>query len=93
MAKIRDSGYCVVMQKMEREKPVQEYKFHYHFGNAVGSSDKYFMAHDLEEAKEMFEYSCEKRALQPEVTKVEQWNRWNSTWEVIDIEMTDPSRN
>ena len=79
--------------KEKREKPVQEYKFHYHLGDAVGSSDKYFMAHDLEEAKEMFEYSCQKRSLQPEVTKVEQWNRWNSTWEVIEGKPADPSRN
>ena len=79
--------------KNDREKPVQEYKFHDHSGDAVGSSDKYFLAHDLEEAKEMFEDSCEKRALHPEVTKVEQWNRWNSTWEVIDSDVADPSRN
>ena len=79
--------------KKKWEEPVQEYRFHYHFGNAVGSSDKYFMAHDLEEAKEMFEYSCEKRHLQPEVTKIEQWNRWNASWEVIDYSDSDPSRN
>ena len=79
--------------KKEREEPVQEYKFHYHFGDAVESSDKYFLAHDLDEAKEMFEYSCEKRTTQPEVTKVEQWNRWKASWEVIDHTVADPSRN
>ena len=79
--------------KKEREEPVQEYKFHYHFGDAVGSSDKYFLAHDLDEAKEMFEYSCEKRTVRPEVTKIEQWNRWKSSWEVIDHSASDPSLN
>ena len=83
----------VFVMKKETEEPIQEYKFHYHLNNSVGSSDKYFMAHDLSEAKEMFEYSCEKRHLQPEVTKIEQWNRWNASWEVIDSSVSDPSRN
>ena len=91
--KNREVRVILTIMKNESEKPIQEYKFHYHFGDAVGSSDKYFLAHDLEEAKEMFEYSCQKRSLQPEVTKVEQWNRWNSTWEVIDQKPADPSRN
>ena len=47
--------------KKEREVPLEEFKFHYHLGNSVGSSDKYFMAHDLDEASEMFEYACVKR--------------------------------
>ena len=42
--------------KKEMEQPVQEYRFHYHFGDSVGSSDKYFMAHDLDESKEMAFY-------------------------------------
>ena len=46
--------------KKEREIPLEEFKFHYHLGNSVGSSDKYFMAHDLDEASEMFEYACTK---------------------------------
>ena len=79
--------------KKEKEQPVQEYRFHYHFGDSVGSSDKYFMAHDLDEAKEMFDYACEKRRLHPQVTKVEQWNRWKSSWESIEDPFGDPSRN
>jgi hypothetical protein len=31
--------------------------------------------------------------VQPEVTKIEQWNRWKASWEVIDHSVTDPSRN
>ena len=79
--------------KKEKEQPVQEYRFHYHCGDSVGSSDKYFMAHDLDEAKEMFDYACEKRRVHPQVTKVEQWNRWKSSWESIEHPFGDPSRN
>ena len=88
--KVRD---ILNKMKKDREEPMQEYKFHYHLGDAVGSSDKYFMAHDIDKAKEMFEYSFEKRTVQPEVTKVEQWNRWKASWEVIDFAVADPSRN
>jgi hypothetical protein len=77
--------------KKEREEPMEEYKFHYRFGDAVGSSDKYFLAHDLVKAKEMFEYSFAKRSVHPEVTEVEQWNRWKASWEVIDQSVVDPS--
>jgi hypothetical protein len=79
--------------KKEMEEPMQEYKFNYCFGDAVGSSDKFFLAHDIDKAKEMFEYSFAKRTVQPEVTKIEQWNRWKASWEVIDHSVTDPSRN
>ena len=41
--------------KSKREPDLEEFKFHYHFDNTVGFSDKYFMAHDYKEAKEMFE--------------------------------------
>ena len=44
--------------KPEREPDLEEFKFRYHLNDAVGSSDKYFLAHDLKEAKEMFEYAC-----------------------------------
>ena len=91
--KKRKFGDILYLMKKEREEPMEEYKFHYHFGDAVGSSDKYFLAHDIDKAKEMFEYSFEKRSVQPEVTKVEQWNRWKASWEVIDHSVADPSRN
>ena len=75
--------YLNVMRK-EREVPLEEFKFHYHLGNSVGSSDKYFMAHDLDEASEMFEYACTKRHLYPHITKVEKWNRWKRDWETVE---------
>ena len=84
--------YYVVMNN-KREVPLEEFKFHYHLGNAVESSDKYFMAHDLEEASEMFEYACSKRRLHPHITKVEKWNRWKRDWESIDSFPTCPSLN
>ena len=48
--------------KKESEVSLEEFKFHYHLGNSAGSSDKYFMARDFEEASEMFEYACTKKA-------------------------------
>jgi hypothetical protein len=44
--------------KSKCEPALDEFKFHYHFDDSVGFSDKYFMAHDIDEAKEMFEYAC-----------------------------------
>jgi hypothetical protein len=71
--------------KTNREPDLEEFKFHYHFEDTVGFSDKYFMAHNLDEAKEMFEYACCKRHLNPHLDVVEQWNRWRSSWEEIVI--------
>ena len=70
--------------KVNREPPLEEFKFHYRFRGSVGASDKYFMAHDLNEASEMFEYACEKRNLDPQLTKIEKWNRWKRSWETIE---------
>jgi hypothetical protein len=56
----------------------------------VGFSDKYFMAQNFVEAKEMFEYACCKRHLHPHLDGVEKWNRWKSIWEKID---TTKSKN
>ncbi|MDG1326703.1 MAG: hypothetical protein P8P49_13140, partial [Opitutales bacterium] len=71
--------------KSNREPNLEEFKFHYHFENAVGFSDKYFLAHNIDEAKEMFDYACCKRHLHPHLDGVEKWNRWKSSWEKIVI--------
>ena len=83
----------LLMMTKKRDIPLEEFKFHYHLGNSVGSSDKYFMAHDLKEASEMFEYACSKRHLHPHITKVEKWNRWKRDWESIDPFPNCPSHN
>ena len=69
----------------EREAPLEEFKFHYHLENSVGPSDKYFMAHDLDEAVNMFEYVCHKRKLETEVAEIMRWNKWSSKWESYDL--------
>ena len=61
--------------------------------NSIGTSDKYFLAHDLDEASEMFEYACTKRKLDAHVTRVEKWNRWKSTWEKLDVPSEESMRN
>ena len=53
----------LIKDEKERETPLDEFKFHYEIGNSIGTSDKYFLAHDLDEASEMFEYACTKRKL------------------------------
>ena len=63
------------------------------FGNSVGFSDKYFMAHDIDEAKEMFEYACCKRHLHPYLDRIEKWNRWNASWEKVAILSSEPFLN
>ena len=85
--------YSNIMIKKESEAPLEEFKFHYHLGNSVGSSDKYFMAHDLDEASEMFTYACSKRHLDPHLTKVEKWNRWKRDWENIEPLPSCPTLN
>jgi hypothetical protein len=79
--------------KKERETPLNEFKFRYEIGNSIGTSDKYFLAHDLDEASEMFEYACTKRKLDAHVTRVEKWNRWKSTWEKLDVPSEESMRN
>ena len=65
--------------KQKREEKLDEFKFNYQLDDRVQTSDKYFMAHNLDEAVKMFEYVCEKRRLNAHVTKIEKWNRWNNT--------------
>ena len=71
--------------KPARDNDLVEFKFHYHLNNTVGSSDKYFMAHNLDEARQMFEYACCKRHLHLHLDRVEKWNRWKSSWEKISL--------
>ena len=52
----------LIKDEKEKETPLDEFKFHYEIGDSIGTSDKYFLAHDLDEASEMFEYACTKKA-------------------------------
>ena len=79
--------------KSNPEPTLNEFKFHYHFDNAVGHSDKYFLAHSFDEAKEMFDYACCKRQLHPQLDKVEMWNRWSFSWENIKLSENENSLN
>jgi hypothetical protein len=69
--------------KPKRDPDLKEFRFHYHLDNSLGFSDKYFMAQNFDEAKEMFEYACCKRHLHPHLDKVEKWNRWKASWEKV----------
>jgi len=75
-------GYNTYM-KPKRDPDLKEFRFHYHLDNSLGFSDKYFMAQNFDEAKEMFEYACCKRHLHPHLDKVEKWNRWKASWEKV----------
>ena len=61
--------------RTNREPDLKEFRFHYHFDDSVECSDKYFMARNYDEAKEMFKYACCKRHLHPHLDKVEKWNQ------------------
>ena len=76
--------------KKEKDPPLCEFKFHYHFGDETQLWDKYFVAVNLDSATEMFNYSCRRREIKPLVSKVEQWNRWIDKWEIVSEE-TVPS--
>ena len=79
--------------KSNNDPDLEEFKFHYHFDNTVGFSDKYFMAHDIREAKKMFDYACCKRHLHPHLDSIEKWNRWKDTWEKIKFSNSESSLN
>ena len=83
----------VKSMKDDTNNDLFEFRFHYHFQDSIGFSDKYFLAHDVKEAKEMFDYACSKRATPALLDKVEKWNRWADRWETLNIPNTDPSRN
>jgi hypothetical protein len=51
------------------------------------------MAHDLTEAKQMFDYACCKRHLHPHLDKVEKWNRWKASWEKVPLIDSNLLRN
>ena len=63
---------------------MDELRFLYNLGDATESSDKYFIARNLQEAAEMFEYACRRKHLQAQVSNVEQWNRWTNQWETVE---------
>ena len=75
-------GYYYFM-RTNREPDLKEFRFHYHSDDSVECSDKYFMARNFDEAKEMFKYACCKRHLHPHLDKVEKWNRWKASWEKV----------
>ena len=79
--------------KKEREVPLEEFKFHYHLGNSVGSSDKYFMAHDLDEASEMFEYACVQKALTSAPYQSGKMESLEKDWESIEPLPSCPTLN
>ena len=70
--------------KKEKEPPMDEFRFHYHLGDATESSDKFFIARNFQEASDMFDYACRRKHLQTQVSKVEQWNRWANKWETVE---------
>lgn len=72
------------MNKKPEQPNIQEFKFVYLLNGSVVKSDKYFMAYDLDNAIDMFQYVCNKRKLEVEVTGVKKWNRWSGRWEAFD---------
>jgi hypothetical protein len=85
-------GYSLIMS-IDHKNDLFEFRFHYHLDGSAGFSDKYFLAHNFLEAKDMFEYACNKRATMPTLDKVEKWNRWADRWEDIDFGSKDPFLN
>jgi hypothetical protein len=79
--------------KIDPNNDLFEFRFHYHIDGSAGFSDKYFLAHDVAEAKEMFDYACSKRATPALLDRVEKWNRWADRWEDIDLGSRDPYLN
>jgi len=75
--------------RIKDKEVLEEYRFHFHFGDSHDVSDRYFLAHNTREAREMFEYACSKRQISPEVDRVEKWNRWSEKWEDITVLATD----
>ena len=66
------TGYIILMR---------EYEFRYRPKGEKDSSLKYFMANDFKEAKEMFDYACERRNLILDKWIAMRWNRWAKKWE------------
>ena len=85
-------GYTIIM-KIDPKNDLFEYRFHYHLEDTVGYADKYFLAHDFKEAKEMFEYACSKRASSALLERVEMWNRWADRWDEVEFSTKDPCLN
>lgn len=75
--------------KIDPKHDLFEFHFHYHIEDSACFSDKYFLAHDFDEAKEMFDYACCKRHLHPHLDKVEKWNRWKDSWEKVTDSESD----
>ena len=72
------------MKLKNKEAELFEYKFHYHLGDDLGAGDKYFLAHDRNEAAEMFCYACNKSRLDLNDTNISKWNRWKGKWEILN---------
>ena len=81
------------VMKFDPKNDLFEYRFHYHFQDSTGFNDKYFMAHNYDEAREMFSYSCKKREVLPQVDRVEKWNRWAERWEEVSLLTKNPLLN
>jgi len=86
-------GSKLGIMKIDPKNDLFEYRFHYHLQDSMGFNDKYFMAHNYDEAREMFSYSCKKREVLPQVDKVEKWNRWAERWEEVSLSTQNPILN
>ncbi|MBU62203.1 MAG: hypothetical protein CMI26_06840 [Opitutae bacterium] len=73
------------MKMKNKDSELFEYKFHYHLGDDLGSADKYFLAHDRNEASDMFSYACKKKRLNLHDVHISRWNRWEGSWEALKI--------
>jgi hypothetical protein len=71
--------------KVKQKHDLFEFRFHFHFDDSVGFTDKYFLAENYRQAKEMFDYACSKRSPKVLLDKVEKWNRWADRWENIEL--------
>ncbi len=69
------------MKPNDKESDLFEYKFKYLISDDNGRGEKYFLAHDSNEATRMFGYACRKNHLHPHAVRVEKWNRWREKWE------------
>ena len=69
---------------VESREELNEYRIHYTIEDTTEPCDKYFMAHSVKEARMEFAYICEKNDMKVAEARMDQWNRWKNTWEVVE---------
>ena len=72
------------MGNNEDTEVLSEYRFSFRHGESDFISERHFTAQNLKAAHSTFQFFCRKDEIEPEIEKIDVWNRWANRWECAE---------